>query len=145
MTTRVALVLRWLPAIVWMVFIFIGSTDLLSSGRTSRIIRPLLRWFNPNISESAVQHVEYLVRKTAHLSEYAILSLLLWRACNAGHELRKWNRRRAVMVLGIAFVYAVTDEAHQASIPSRYSSAVDVMIDSAGAALGLGFIWTQRR
>src|ERR1051325_8062067 len=71
---------HWLPVLVWMALIFVGSTDVMSAEQTSRIIAPLLRWLKPNISVEAIAQVQFFVRKGAHLSEYAILALLLWRA-----------------------------------------------------------------
>src|SRR6516225_8921231 len=69
----------WLPVLLWLGLIFIGSTDLLSAEHTSRVIGPILRWFNPDIPAETIARVQFFVRKTAHLSEYAILGMLLWR------------------------------------------------------------------
>src|SRR5207253_1241291 len=71
----------WLPIIIWLALIFIGSTDLMSAEHTSRIIGPLLHWLFPTISPSTVLRVQFLMRKFAHVSEYAILAVLLYRAC----------------------------------------------------------------
>src|SRR6266699_7301111 len=70
----------WLPLLVWLGLIFIGSTDLMSAEHTSRIIGPILRWFRPDISAETVMQVQFLVRKTGHVTEYAILAMLIWRA-----------------------------------------------------------------
>src|SRR5207302_10580778 len=37
----------WLPVLIWLVMIFVGSTDLMSTEHTSRIIGPILRWLHP--------------------------------------------------------------------------------------------------
>ena len=60
--------------------IFAGSTDILSSQHTSRIIGPLLRWLNPNVSDQTIRAVQAVVRKGSHVAEYSVLALLLWRA-----------------------------------------------------------------
>src|ERR1043165_3472724 len=70
----------WLPVLAWMIFIFFGSTDLLSAEHTSRFIGPFLRWFSPDISDATVASIQLFVRKCGHLSEYAILAALLYRA-----------------------------------------------------------------
>ncbi len=70
----------WLPVLLWMVFIFIGSTDLMSAEHTSRFIGPFLRWFAPDITDATIASIQLVVRKCAHLTEYAILSALLLRA-----------------------------------------------------------------
>jgi VanZ family protein len=121
----------WLPVLAWMIFIFIGSTDLLSAEHTSRYIGPFLRWLAPNISDATISSVQLVVRKCAHLTEYAILAALLSRAF----------RQHRDRVLGLAFLaaalYAVLDEFHQSFVASRTASAWDVAIDCAGAVIGL--------
>jgi VanZ family protein len=78
----------WLPVLVWLCFIFIGSSDLMSAEQTSRIIRPCLRWLKPDISMQAIAQIQFVVRKCAHVTEYAILALLLWRAVYRGTILK---------------------------------------------------------
>jgi VanZ family protein len=43
----------------------------------------------------------------------------------------------ARLALIVAVAYAVTDELHQALLPSRTGSILDVAIDAAGACIGL--------
>jgi len=121
----------WLPVLLWMFFIFIGSTDLMSAEHTSRFIGPFLRWFAPDITEATIASIQLIVRKVAHLMEYAILSALLLRAL----------RQHLIAARSIAFVLAVLcavlDEFHQSFVPSRTGSPWDVMIDILGALVGL--------
>ena len=70
----------WLPVLVWMGIIFSGSSDSASFEHSSRIIGPLVRWLFPQLSDEAVHAIVVSVRKGAHLAEYAVLALLLWRA-----------------------------------------------------------------
>jgi VanZ family protein len=124
----------WLPALAWMIFIFIGSTDLLSAEHTSRFIGPFLRWFAPDISAATVASVQLVVRKCGHLTEYAILAALLYRA------LRQHRERLlpiAVIAFVIAAVYAALDEFHQSFVATRTASPWDVTIDCIGALAGL--------
>jgi VanZ family protein len=67
-----------------------------------------------------------ILRKLAHLVEYGILGALLLRALAL---------RVPAIAAGIA--YAISDEIHQAFVPGRYASALDVAIDSAGVVLGV--------
>ncbi|MBI4323773.1 MAG: VanZ family protein [Chloroflexi bacterium] len=130
----------WLPVIAWMLLIFFGSTDLLSSERTSRIIGPVLRWLIPDVSAETIRQVQLLARKAAHLIEYAVLALLLWRARRQDRP-RPWTGREAGFVLLLTVLYAVTDELHQGLVASRYASVADVFVDAAGSALGLLWLW----
>jgi len=133
----------WLPVIAWMALIFAASTDLMSSQRTSRIIGPLLRWLFPNISEGAIRAVQTVVRKGAHLTEYAVLALLLWRARRqpVKHDTRPWSWREAALTIFLAGLFAATDELHQAFVATRFASALDVLLDTSGAALGMLGLW----
>ena len=128
-----------------MIFIFIGSTSVLSAQHTSRIIVPFLRWINPRISENTIRTVQTTIRKTGHVSEYAVLALLvLWARRgdrkNAGVQ-AGWNWRDAALALVIAAAYAATDELHQSFVPGREGSLWDVLIDSVGAGAGLFLLW----
>jgi VanZ family protein len=123
----------WLPVALWMAFIFVGSTDLMSAEHTSRFLTPFLHWLKPDISLATVEQIHFLVRKAAHLTEYAILALLLMRALRE----KESRFRRTIVVLVIAVLFALADEYHQAFVVSRTSSLGDVAIDSVGAFLGI--------
>jgi len=134
----------WLPVALWMGLIFVMSTDVGSSTQTSRIIEPLILWINPNASREQFELVHFLVRKLAHLSEYAVLALLILRAIRRSRYSASplWSWRSAGLALLIAAAYAATDEWHQSFIPGRTAAVTDVLIDSSGALIGLtvGFL-----
>ena len=121
--------------------IFAGSTDLMSAEHTSRIIVPLLRWFFPAISPLTVVRMEFFLRKAAHVSEYAILAVLLYRAF-----VHTVFQARRVLSAGIVLLscaaYAASDEFHQSFVPSRTASLCDVMIDLCGATLAVLLYWS---
>ncbi len=136
----------WWPAMVMMVIIFIGSTDLGAMSHQSRFLLPMLRWLG--LGEAAIHAVVLAIRKMAHLGEYALLAVLLWRA---------WLRRPALnpraawpWTVGLAplffcAVFALLDEFHQSFVPSRGASLWDVMIDVCGALIGLALLWLRHR
>jgi VanZ family protein len=128
----------WLPVLLWMIFICVSSTDLMSAEHTSRFIGPFLRWFSPDITEATVASVQLVVRKCAHVTEYAILASLLFRALCQG---RDHFRRAAAIALAISAISAALDEFHQSFVPSRTGSPYDVAIDIAGALAGLLIYW----
>src|SRR5438270_1862674 len=126
----------WLPIVIWLILIFVGSTDLMSAEHTSRIIGPILRWLHPGISPARIEQVQFVIRKTAHVSEYAVLSLLIFRAvANTTRQARLAGA--ALVTLLISAAFAASDEFHQSFVPSRTSSVRDVMIDIIGAILGM--------
>lgn len=126
-----------------MAVIFIASTGLGSAEHTSRFLVPFLRWLRPDISPQTIAAIQFGIRKLAHLTEYAVLAILLLRAFRL--QTRRSFSRQMVMVLFVAAAYAATDEFHQSFTPSRTASARDVMIDSCGALIGLALYALMRR
>jgi VanZ family protein len=141
----------WLPVVLWAALIFSASSDAGSSGRTSRFIRPLLLWLKPDLSDTAVDGAVYVIRKAAHVAEYAVLAALLWRALRGRQQGRAlpWDWRLAAQAFGLVAAYAASDELHQIFVPTREGRIRDVLYDSAGAAMALLVLWAwdvvQRR
>ncbi len=125
--------------VLWAAVIFFMSTDVGSSEHTAGFIDPLIRWIVPAITQAGLEHAHFLIRKMGHLTEYAILAILLWRAWTLSPTGAReaWHWKTALLVLLVAATFAVTDEFHQSFVPSRGASARDVAIDTCGAFLGL--------
>ena len=127
--------------------IFALSTGLGSADHTSRFIGPLLRWLVPHAAPETIAQAHFLIRKGAHLTEYAVLALLALRAVRRSmHPAASgWSWKAAGLALLISTTYAATDEFHQSFVPGRTPSPGDVMIDSAGAlaALALAALWRK--
>ncbi len=135
---------NWFPVIAWIGLIFVGSTDLMSAEHTSRFIAPLLRWLVPDISAHAMASVQLVVRKAAHLTEYAILAALLLRAVAARE--RAIAHRDLAITIAIAAGCAAFDEYHQSFVPTRTAASGDVLIDTCGAILGAAIsAWMSSR
>ena len=130
-----------------MALIFTGSTDSFSSGHTSHYLGPLLRWLFPGLAQPTIEVVAFLVRKAAHLCEYAVLAVLWWRALQrpARAASRGWSWRAAGLAVLFSALWAATDEIHQFFTASRGASAWDVLLDTAGAGLGLLLLWALGR
>ena len=127
----------WLPVLVWLGVLFLGSSDLMSAEQTSRFLGPFLRWLEPEITAEAIAQIHLLVRKGAHLMEYAVLAILLWRAIYRGTTLKMKMSILCASVWIAAALLAGADEFHQSFIASRTSSAGDVLIDTIGVTIGL--------
>ncbi len=79
--------------------------------------------------------LDFVLKKAGHVIGYGLLALMCWRGFG-------FSPRRIWHAWCIAVLYAVTDEFHQAFVPGRHSSVVDVFLfDGMGAAAGL---WIAR-
>lgn len=137
---------RYAPLLIWMGVIFFASTNEFSGANTSRIIRPLLLWLFPEISEERIRFVHFIVRKVAHFSEYAVFAFLAARAfANSSHEFLR--RGFFYITFALIFLYSLTDEFHQSFVPSRVGTIYDSLIDTAGGltALILYTLWRRRK
>src|SRR2546426_8139720 len=65
---------HWLPPVLWMGVIMLLSTDTGSAAHTGELLLPLLHWLLPWASPGDLAAIHGLVRKGAHLTEYAIRS-----------------------------------------------------------------------
>lgn len=135
---KTIIIISWVSVLLWMVLIFRLSAQaaeqskMLSGGLTSYVIE-IARTVAPWINFDAEQ-LQHLIRKTAHFSAYLVLSILIINA-------QKKSGLRGVKViylaLSICVLYAVSDEAHQLYVSGRSAQITDVLIDSAGATLGI--------
>jgi VanZ family protein len=130
-----------------MALIFTGSSDAKSYEHSAGIIVPILRWLFPHLSQAHIEVLHHMIRKCAHLTEYAVLALLLWRAVRkpVRNDPRPWNWHEARFTLLIVMLYAATDEFHQLFVPTRTSLVSDVFIDTVGGAAGLAALWILGR
>ena len=127
----------WLPLLIWLGVIFVGSTSVMSAEHTSRYVVPFLLWLKPGMSPNAIWTILVVARKCAHVTEYAVLALLLWRAFRSVPTLgRKTLTVFGAVLLGCA-LFAASDEFHQTFVKSRTPSIRDVFLDVGGALLGL--------
>ena len=104
---------RWLPVLAWAGVIFAFSS-------VPSLSTHLGTW-------------DLILRKLAHMTEYAVLALLLARATGS-----------YVWAFAATVAYAATDEFHQTFVRGRHGSPVDVAIDAVGALAGL-VLWRRVR
>ena len=102
---------KWLPVIFWCFLIFLGSSI-------------------PSVQVSGKPLVNIIVHKSAHLFEYAVLGILVFRATKS-----YW------WAFVFCTFYGLTDEAHQLLVPGRSGRLRDVFVDIIGCSLGLFIVW----
>lgn len=135
---------RYLPLVIWLVFISVASSDSFSANNTSRIIGPVVLWLFPNTTPETLAVVHFIVRKIAHFTEYAILAYLAARAFRTSPRPALANRW-VLAAFALVIVYALLDEYHQTFVPSRTASIYDSFIDMTGGLVTLLVLRLRRR
>lgn len=134
-------IISWIAVLIWMTIIFFSShlpaTE--SSELSSGITEFILETFGEVIANIGIDinDLHTIVRKNAHFFAYMVLGLLTANALRISGGL---SYTRALFALGICMVYAASDEFHQLFIPGRSGELRDVLIDSAGAIVGVGIV-----
>jgi VanZ family protein len=125
-----------MPLLVWMGLIFHFSSSAGSTGHSEPLVKRVLHWISPGfaatLSPEQLDRLDFGVRKTLHVSEYLVLTLLAFRAFRFGRKEKPF--RHAVLAGAASVLYAAGDELHQAFVPGRSASVGDVGIDSIGVA-----------
>lgn len=105
----------WLPVVLWAGIIFTFSSF-------------------PTVQTSTFYLGDFLLKKSAHIIEYGILSFLILRALSY-HKIVDLNKKTVWYPIIIAFLYGITDEYHQSFVAGRTATIRDVLIDTAGAII----------
>ncbi len=133
--------LSWAAPVIWMAIIFYlshqpsAASNELSSGLTEVIINKI-KTIAPDW-EFNIESFHHYVRKNAHFFAYLLLGVLVLHALRSSNIL---GYRGIIAALLICVLYAASDEIHQLFIAGRSGEVRDVLIDSAGASIGIG-IW----
>ena len=126
---------RFLPPLLWMGLIALGSSSLLSGGRTGRWMLALLGALAPWASAALLDAAHFGLRKVGHLVEFGVLAVLWYRALAP-------SPRAVPAAFVLAAAYGGLDELRQGLDPSRVPAVGDVVVDALGALLGLA-AWTE--
>ncbi len=133
--------LSWVAPVMWMATIFYLShqpsttSSELSSG-ISEVIMHTIETIAP-IQDFNAGAFHHYVRKNAHFFAYLLLGMLVLNALRSNNVA---GYRAASVALLTCVLYAISDEVHQLFIAGRSGEVMDVLIDSAGASIGIG-IW----
>lgn len=134
--------LTFLPplCIMCLIFYFSGQDSQASSSVSYPVTHKFVLFWDRVLSldlsleqkiyYTAVYHAT--VRKLAHVTLYLMLSVSLYIPFRAFRLARP-----RLWVVAVCMLYAVSDEIHQLFSLGRYATPVDVLIDTAGACLGL--------
>lgn len=131
-------VLYWAGQMLWL------SSDSFRSSNSRAIIAKLTRMLGLDLSSETLWLLNTIARKSAHVAEYAVFSILLYFSFLGGGRSR-WDLRAARMSLMTAWVFALLDEVLQGFSVYRGASVVDFGLDCFGAAIGVSLVFAGFR
>lgn len=140
----------WVPMLVMMriIFGFSGQDGETSGGLSEKIGNSIVQIIDKvsrlelstEEKEIWIEALQFPIRKSAHMMEYALLFLTILLPIIVWH-LGK-NRFQCYLFSWICTVlFACTDEFHQLFVPDRAGRIQDVCIDGIGAFICAIFLW----
>ena len=138
MSPKSKVVVHLLITILIMLFIFWQSAmpAAVSELESDSIVSRLAEWLQMDVNL-----VSFVVRKSAHFTEFLILGVSLFLTVL---DLRKWPSFWIPWAIGAA--YAVSDEVHQHFVPGRSCEVRDMVIDACGVLVGVAICrWMARK
>lgn len=144
MKNKAKIIILAVIIILWMAFIFSMSaknatqSSNISGGLTYNVLNTLFanfRGLDRSIQDNIVEGLQFVVRKGAHFSAYAILGGLCFVEFSYFKGVN--FKKQFTAAFFISVLYAASDEIHQYFVPGRACEFRDVMIDSCGALFGI--------
>ena len=109
----------WTPVVLWALVIFMFSAM-------------------PTNPVSQIRLTDFIIKKSAHIIEYAIFTTFLYRALHACGI----NKKEAgICSVILAILYGASDEFHQSFTPGRDPKLRDVFFDTIGAISATYLLW----
>ena len=134
-------IIAWTLVVLWMCVIFtFSSQEATESKKTSgktlvKIASTISKDFKklpPKKQMKKVEPYQKAIRKVAHFTEYAVLGILSYIAF-----LLHKKKKLVLSATTLCMLYAISDEIHQLFVKGRACRWYDVLIDTAGALVGI--------
>jgi VanZ family protein len=127
---------------LWAGNIFYDSTAGLSSFHSASALVSLFECFQIALPPPLVAVCNAIMRKAAHIVEYAVFTILLYRAAS-GMSILTWRSSLARWCVLTAAAYSLTDELHQLFVPGRGASLLDCALDCAGSFAAMFMLYRR--
>lgn len=126
-------IISWLLLIGWMILIAVMSNEpaQVSDSQSMKTL-DILQSIGININGIFKEASNFIIRKSAHFLEYAVLGMLFSNVLLIYFE----NKKLIVLCVFLCALYAVSDEIHQFFVEGRQCALRDVIIDTFGSVCG---------
>ncbi len=141
-----AIIIAWCATIFRLSSMNSNSSNGASTGIVEKAISKVLDATNEaGITDShpddekltkAAELINAPLRKVIHATVYFVLALLLLAISRVIFGSKKYLLSCAITIL-LSFIFAMTDEYHQTFVDGRTGQMMDVIIDTAGACIGI--------
>jgi VanZ family protein len=132
--------INWILVVGWMILIFMFSSQAGEvSTENNKFVIYVFDLIGLDLNGIFGTLSDFIVRKAAHFTEYFILYVLLYRAINRKENL---NIKVFIWAILIVFLYACSDEFHQAFVPGRGPAFRDVLVDTCGGLTAFLIMYT---
>lgn len=134
--------------IIWMmtVFMFSNQNGGTSQGVSRKVTTIIVQTFtqNQNLTkwqtDKIVENMDYLIRKLAHFSIYALGGILIYNYIYTINI-----KKKIIISIIIGVVYATFDEFHQYFVAGRSARMLDICIDTLGIVIGVAIIYLIKK
>ena len=131
--------LNWILVIGWMIVIFMFSSQVGEvSNENNKFVIYVFNLIGVDLNGIFGALSDFIVRKASHFTEYFILYILLYRAMDIKKNL---GIKVFIGAILIVFLYACSDEFHQAFVPGRGPAFRDVLVDTCGGLTAFLFMY----
>lgn len=137
-------IINILLIVIWMfvIFSFSNQNGETSKGASDTIIIKVAEVITKEKlteekEEKLTTKYKFIVRKTAHVTEYFILGILVFFLFNKMYGI---GPKTFIYTIIFCFIYASTDEIHQYFISDRSARFTDVLIDTFGGFLATSIL-----
>ena len=123
------IIINWILLILWIIIIFFMSHQPAEvSNQQSDLIIQIFNKIGLDLNSYLGSLATFIIRKTAHFTEYFILYIL------ANNVLRYYfsDKKKRIYILIFVLIYAISDEVHQYFVPGKAMALRDVLIDFSG-------------
>ena len=131
-------IISWLAVVLWLALIFVLSaqpvykSNGLSKGISEEMVK-IIEKISPD-RHINIDRFNHYLRKIAHFLSYMVLAILMM---NVLRLMRVSGGKKIAIALVVCILFAISDEFHQLFVPGRGSQVKDVLIDTAGAIVGI--------
>lgn len=141
------LALSWLAVLLFMLVIYFlsaqpaGVSNTYSKGIIAFLVENTLKLAGKAVAEQDMLRLVYKINSAAREYMHGVVFFVLGMLVhNAMRQSGARGVKAVAATLAVCMLFGITDEIHQIFVPGRAFEVSDLVMDTAGSALGIGVI-----